>query len=245
MTPERILAWVRKPAGGTKRLLLTVETEDGFEQLAEWDRASIDEETEEIATSIVTVSQEHAEAAGEEVKFRFRWMGTKSRPIKSIAHWCRPKSKTKVHSTTEEEKSVLLTMNEKLMDHLDKKEKRDIEQSSIITEVYKKTIEMQSAQLEGAHKLLRKFAEEAEEVETAPTAAELTSEQKEEISQRGRAMGALADQITPVFELALATLANKYLPEVPGEKPPDVQATVTDIKDAPNETKKKKEAKPK
>ncbi len=240
MTPDRMRAFVRKPAQGAKRLRVILETEEGAEDIAEWNRDQTDADAEDIASAITKQCKDHTNELDEECKFYIQWMGTKARPLKGCVHRCQPTTVAqKTAGETSEEDTpamkVLIRMNEKLMDHLDAKERTTNDSLSTIVDVYGKSIQMLTGQLDQAHKLLRKIADEVDDTLVAPLAV-LTDEQREEVSQRSRAMSALADQIPSVIELGIAAAANKWLPPAPEEKK-KATATVTNISDKKKEKK--------
>lgn len=218
MTEDRMRGWLRKPAQGSKRLQLVVETAGGLEPLADWDRDDVDnppEGTEDVTALVLAQTREYTDAEGEKQKFVLRWLGPKGRVLKSTTHHAKPSPEPEEVEKAISDASIIRD----LLTSLHKKDEIINRSLDTLQKGYDRSIEMLLARLETVNSEVADLRKQAVD-ETEAVAAEVIPEKREEILARTRAWDKLSDKLPEVFDLGIAALANKVLPPDGGDTPP-------------------------
>lgn len=225
MTPSKLRTWLKRIPAGAQHVQLAIDGISGLVEVATYERSEVEDlevdEDVDVAASILEQAQEWVDGEREPGKFSIRWMSEKGRALRVATHRATPApiedaggDDASAALTAENLPDAMLALIRDLGRRDTEKDKQMVKVLVTSTTAYDKTIAMLTGQLQSAYKQL------AEQHGVSPDAAvpvELTSEQREEVIQRGKALEALTGKIPDVVDLILAAIANKYLPDADGK----------------------------
>lgn len=202
MTPDRMRGWINKVPTGAKVLQLNVDGSTGQIELATWERTEVDEtkgqRDGDVADALIAAAQEHTDAQEGRQKFLVRWIGSRSRSLKTVTHWANPKPITEDDGVPPGISDSTIIRD--LLKALAEKDKALM----LALPAYERTIAMLSLRLDAAY-----IALDERRIHT-PETVEISEQAKAESEQRQEAMGVLIDKLPDLAEL-LITAGSSFL----------------------------------
>jgi len=229
MTPDRLRGWLKRPMDGTLRLQLCHDALTGLEPIADWSREEIEKDADDLATSIIEQTQEHANAQDDTgrkyVTFALRWLGDNDRVLKDTRHRVKPSPVPDdeagswsdlapgVTAADARALSQEVWIKELLRALLDKDRQLN-EAYKTSLQANKETIAQLSAQSQKAFKLLEEQRAERhqDQDDNVATVVEVTPEQREESRVRTKAWETLNGLLPEIGELAILAATKKLMP---------------------------------
>jgi hypothetical protein len=240
MTPDRLRGWLAKVPAGSVGVEMCVDTSTGLVELANWERAEVDElrgqADGDVAEAMIQSAQEFADGEEQRQKFIVRWRGKRGKFLKTCTHWARPAE------AEGEEGGVApgisdATIIRDMLRAGSEKDKVLLQTATAATQaatasaaVYERTIAMLSTRLEQAYQTVDQLKAAAE---TSALPVVVSEASEAEAIQRTEALRALTEKLPDLIDLGITAMANKLL----AGEPAAVEAAAAAAADAATEAR--------